>query len=243
MKFDIIKTNIANVAADAIVLPANEHLKEGPGASAAIFEAAGRKKLTKACAEIGHCEVGSSIPTLGFDLNAKYIVHAVVPRWIDGEHGEYDLLSSAYVYSLRIADIMGCESIAFPLLASGNNGFDKELAVQIAKESIEQFSGTNLTKVLLIVYGDHAESLVKSMGYTVLSIPEQVYIDEKKAKQNAKMKKLFAEGKDVAQKILEDQVSKAVVWLKEEENRKKALNVGISIARFVLSKDKEIPKK
>ena len=49
MKFDLVKSNIINVTADAIVLPANSMLKEGSGASAAIFEAAGRKDLTKAC--------------------------------------------------------------------------------------------------------------------------------------------------------------------------------------------------
>lgn len=43
MKFKIIKANIVDVASDAIVLPANEGLKEGPGSSKAIFSAAGRK--------------------------------------------------------------------------------------------------------------------------------------------------------------------------------------------------------
>ena len=136
MKFDIVKTNIVNVHADAIVLPANTALKEGSGTSTAIFEAAGRKKLTQACKKIGSCEVGSAVPTLAFDLEAKYIIHAVVPKWIDGNHNEYDLLSSAYLSALKVADIMGCTSIAFPLLASGNNGYDLDLAFQIAKESI-----------------------------------------------------------------------------------------------------------
>ena len=48
MQFNVVKTNIVNIAVDAIVLPANEHLKEGSGTSKAIFEAAGRKALTKA---------------------------------------------------------------------------------------------------------------------------------------------------------------------------------------------------
>ena len=59
MKFEIVKSNIINIPADAVVLPANTSLKEGSGASRAIFEAAGRKKLTQACKEIGYCEVGS----------------------------------------------------------------------------------------------------------------------------------------------------------------------------------------
>ena len=117
MKFKIIKANIVDVASDAIVLPANEGLKEGPGSSKAIFSAAGRKELTQACKKLGHRNIGSAVPTLAYNLSSKYIIHAVVPKWIDGEHSEYDLLSSAYLAALNIAEVMGCESIAFPLLA------------------------------------------------------------------------------------------------------------------------------
>ena len=152
MKFEIIKTNLVNISADAIVLPANTKLKEGSGTSAAIFEAAGRKHLTAACKKIGTCDVGSAVPTLAFNLDAKYIIHAVVSKWIDGEHGEYDLLSSAYLSSLRVADVMGCSSIAFPLLASGNNGYNPKLAFQIARDSIESFDGANLKIIILVLF-------------------------------------------------------------------------------------------
>ena len=87
MKFKIIKANIVDVASDAIVLPANEGLKEGPGSSKAIFSAAGRKELTQACKKLGHCNIGSAVPTLAYNLSSKYIIHAVVPKWIDGEFG------------------------------------------------------------------------------------------------------------------------------------------------------------
>lgn len=80
MNFEILKTNIVCVTADAIVLPANTALKEGSGVSTAIFQAAGRRQLTKACEKIGSCEVGSAVPTLAYELDAKYIIHAVVPR-------------------------------------------------------------------------------------------------------------------------------------------------------------------
>ncbi len=133
MNVDIVKTDIVNISADAIVLPANPKLKEGSGASAAIFAAAGREKLAKECAKIKECAVGTAIPTPAFDLDAKCIIHAVVPKWKDGEHDEYRLLSSAYLCALNVADLMGCESIAFPLLSSGNNGFDLDLAFEIAR--------------------------------------------------------------------------------------------------------------
>lgn len=239
MKFKIIKANIVDVASDAIVLPANEALEEGSGTSKAIFTAAGRKELTKACKELGHCSTGSAIPTLAYNLSSKYIIHAVVPKWIDGEHSEYDLLSSAYLASLNIAEVMGCESVAFPLLASGNNGFDKQLAVRIAEESIKSFEGVNLKKVFLVVYGDTMETYMKSLGYNVLVIPAHVKMNDKKIHHQDKQKKLIADGKDVVQDILEAQLEKAIEWIKKPENQKILFEAGIAVFKLAFKKIKK----
>ena len=231
MNFDIVNTNIVNVSADAIVLPANTRLKEGSGTSRAIFEAAGRKQLTQACRKIGTCPVGSVVPTLAFDLNAKYIIHAVVPKWMGGENGEYELLSSAYLSSLNIADIMGCESIAFPLLASGNNGFDRELAFQIAKESIESFDGIHVKKVILVLFGNQTANLAKELGYRVLEIPGDIHKEAQKQAQKDKTKKMMDDGKEIALSFLDEQVQKGLEYLKDERNRKKILAAGVWIAK------------
>ena len=239
MKFKIIKANIVDVASDAIVLPANEGLKEGPGSSKAIFSAAGRKELTQACKKLGHRNIGSAVPTLAYNMQAKYIIHAVVPKWIDGEHSEYDLLSSAYLAALNIAEVMGCESIAFPLLASGNNGFDKELAVRIAEESIESFQGVNLKKVFLVIYGDNMEKYINSLGYNVFVIPANIKVNDKKLQHQAKQRKLIADGKDVAQDILEAQLEKAIEWIKKPENQKKLFEAGIAVFKLAFKKIKK----
>lgn len=239
MKFEIIKANIVDVVSDAIVLPANEALKEGSGTSKAIFTAAGRKELTQACEKLGHCNIGSAVPTLAYNLTSKYIIHAVVPKWIDGQHSEYDLLSSAYLASLNIAEVMGCESIAFPLLASGNNGFDKELAVRIAEESIESFEGVNLKKIFLVVYGVNMENYIKSLGYNVLVIPAHVKMNDKRIHHQDKQKKLIADGKDVAQDILEAQLEKAIEWIKKPENQKILFEAGIAVFKLAFKKLKK----
>lgn len=237
MQFEVIKTNIVNIAVDAIVLPANEALKEGSGTSRAIFEAAGRKNLEKACEkarkELGPHSTGKAIPTHAFDLNAKYIIHAVVPKWVDGNHDEYALLSSAYLSALNIADVLGCESIAFPLLASGNNRFDKKLAVRIAEESIGSFDGTKLKRVFLVVYGDTMEEYIKSLGYEVMIIPENIHWDKKKSEYQAKMDKIIADGKDVAQEILETQLSKAIDWAKDPKNIDTTIQIGKNIITII----------
>jgi O-acetyl-ADP-ribose deacetylase (regulator of RNase III) len=227
MEFKIINTNIVNVSADAIVLPANPALKEGRGASTAIFQAAGRRELTIACKRIGHCDVGNAVPTKAFHLNAKYIIHAVVPKWEDGNHNENNLLCKAYLSALYIADIMGCRQIAFPLLASGNNGFDKRLALEIAVKSISQFEGNYLQRAYLVVYGDTVTTLCDQLGYHVLMIPEKTVETVHDAKMNA----LFEEGKNVMKDFAENQLQKGINWLNNPENQEKIVNSAIDIVK------------
>lgn len=232
MEYNILKADIVNV-------PANEKLKEGSGTSRAIFSAAGRAMLTKACKEIGNCKTGTAVPTKAYKLNADYIIHAAVPRWKGGNNGEYGLLSSAYLSALNIAEILGCESIVFPLLAAGNNGFDRELAFRIAKESIKSFEGNNLKNVTLVVYGDTMELFVRMQGYDVEILPEvldPVVFDPVKAAHIERRKALIEEGKDVAQKNLEDQIEKALVWLRDKKNVDMVINAGLKIFLEVIKR-------
>lgn len=227
MEFKIVKANIINVSVDAVVLPANSKLHEGSGTSAAIFKAAGRNNLKKACKEIGYCDIGSAVATLAYDMRyPDYIIHAVVPRWKDGNHDEYGLLSSAYLTSLKIADVMKCESIAFPLLSSGNNGFDRKLAFQIAKESIESFKGENLKKVMLVVFDDTTECFVRTLGYPINIIYEATPVNEDSSFVD-KTKEAALQGLKIAEE-----------WLKKPENIKKLLKTGLSIASVVLASNK-----
>lgn len=177
MELQVVKGDITSMKVDAVVLPANTALKEGSGASQAIFEKAGRKELTAACKQLAPVEVGSAIATPAYNLSAQYILHAVVPKWQGGGKNEYALLSSAYLSCLSVADAMGCESIAFPLLAAGNNGFNMKLAAKIAQESILNYTaGNTLKTVFLVVYNEAAKVIMVGMGIPVApTIPAGYY--------------------------------------------------------------------
>lgn len=129
---DIQKIDITKLHADAIVNAANEGLKMGGGVCGAIFKAAGPHRLQKACDQIGYCPTGSVVITPAFDLPATYIIHAVGPRWTDGEHGEPELLRNVYTKALEFAVKNGCHSIGFPLISSGIFGYPLEKAWQDA---------------------------------------------------------------------------------------------------------------
>jgi O-acetyl-ADP-ribose deacetylase (regulator of RNase III) len=129
---EIKKISITELSSDAIVNAANEGLWAGGGVCGAIFRAAGHASLSEACRKIGHCATGSAVITPGFDLKAKYIIHAVGPVWRGGKNGESSALSGAYRRSLELALDNGCASIAFPLISSGIFGYPVEEAWKTA---------------------------------------------------------------------------------------------------------------
>lgn len=236
MNFQVIQNDITNMVVDAIVLPANEQLKEGRGTSKAIFQKAGRKDLTKACKEIGSCKVGDAVPTLAYKLDANYVIHAVVPKWIDGEHQEYEYLSAAYLSALNIADVMECETIAFPLLAAGNNGFDLGLAYEIAKTSIESFEGNNLKLAILVVYGDTVATFLKGKGAYVENAKVFDKIHAVEDSTQLQVVQVKVAGKQIAKQILLEQMAKAVKYLEDPKNREKVVKAGTEIFKFVIDK-------
>ena len=120
---EIKKISITELSTDAIVNAANEGLRAGGGVCGAIFRKAGPEKLSVACSAIGGCKTGHAAITEGFDLPAKYIIHAVGPIWNGGKNGEPELLYSAYKSSLNVAMDNGLHSIAFPLISAGIYGY------------------------------------------------------------------------------------------------------------------------
>ena len=115
---EIRKISITDLDTDAIVNAANEGLLAGGGVCGAIFKKAGYNQLQEACNKIGHCHTGGAVITPGFHLKAKYIIHAVGPRWKDGKHKEPEQLYSAYYESLKLALKNKCRSIWFPLISA-----------------------------------------------------------------------------------------------------------------------------
>lgn len=230
MKYFIIRNDITEMQTDAIVLPANSSLHEGSGASTAIYEKAGRNELRKACAQYGKVPTGMSVPTLGYNLDAKYIIHTVVPKWKDGKHDEYGFLSAAYLSALAMADDIGCTSIAFPLLASGNNGFDLKTAFEIADTSIHSYDAANhLEKVYLVVYGMRAVKMIKEMHIPVEERIDQAYVLAKDERYKNGLERSVEYSAQKAAEL----ASIAKEWLKDKDNQKMVVNEGLKIAGMV----------
>ena len=173
MPFTIIRNDIARVKADAIVNTANPHPQIGAGTDKAIYEAAGAERLLAERKKIGDIPVGKAAVTSAFALDAKYIIHTVGPFWAGGNHGEQAALRSCYHESLKLAQNLGCESIAFPLISTGVYGFPKDLAIKTATSVIYDFLMENDMMVYLVVFDRKAYDLSGKLFQDV-----HTYIDE-----------------------------------------------------------------
>ena len=179
MPFLMIRNDITKVAADAIVNPANRNLLQGSGTSRAIYQAAGEQELTAACEAIGYCDLGKAVCTPAFGLPAKYIFHAVCPAWQGGLFGEAEQLAGAYHSALELAAEYQCESVAFPLLSSGNYGYPKEQAFRIAVDTITGFVLEHDLTVYLVLYDRHSLAVSRKLFASV-----EEYIDDHYVAQN-----------------------------------------------------------
>ena len=173
MPFLMIRNDITKVAADAIVNPANRNLLQGSGTSRAIYQAAGEQELTAACEAIGRCDLGRAVCTPAFGLPATYIFHAVCPAWHGGGFGEAEQLAGAYHSALELAAEYHCESVAFPLLSSGNYGYPKEQAFRIAVDTITQYVMEHDLTVYLVLYDRHSLAVNRKLFASV-----EEYIDD-----------------------------------------------------------------
>lgn len=154
MPLQIVRNDITRMRVDAIVNAADETLLGADGFSvdAAIHRAAGRE-LLRECAALGGCAPGDAKLTRGYRLPCKYIIHTVGPHWVDGRHGEQNILASCYRSSLALARGRHCRSVAFPLIASGVYGYPKDQALRVAVDTIGEFLLENDMTVYIVVFG------------------------------------------------------------------------------------------
>lgn len=182
MPFQIVRNDITNMQVDAIVNTANPKPVIGYGVDAGIHQKAG-PKLLEARQKVGPIPVGDAAITPGFDLSAKYVIHAVSPVWLDGSHEEETLLRACYERSLKLAKRYRCRSVAFPLMSAGNHGFPKSLALQIAMNAISEFLMENDMQVYLVVFSRDAFQLSEKLFQGVSSFIDENYILEKNLQQ------------------------------------------------------------
>lgn len=154
-KLEIVTGDITKLKVDAIVNAANNALMGGGGVDGAIHDAAGAQLLEE-CRTLRGCATGAAKVTKGYDLPAKFIVHAVGPVWDGGHKNEAELLASCYRESLRLAIENDCRSVAFPAISTGAYRFPLAAATNIAVGETVRFLRENdkLEKVIFCCFDE-----------------------------------------------------------------------------------------
>lgn len=139
MTLSFVVGDLTEQRVDAIVNAANTSLLGGGGVDGAIHRAGGPEILAE-CRLLGGCATGDAKATTGGRLSARWVIHAVGPRWRGGEEGEAELLASAYRRSLEVALELEARSVAFPAISCGVYGYPPELAAPVAVGAVRPLS-------------------------------------------------------------------------------------------------------
>jgi len=151
-KIILTQGDITELSTDAIVNAANEDLILGGGVAGAIRKKGG-PSIQEECNKIGRINVGEAVVTGAGNLKAKYVIHAVGPRY--GEGNEDEKLRNATWNSLLRATEKGCKSIAFPAISTGIFGFPKDRCASIMLKTAQEFlkqQETSLEEVVFCLY-------------------------------------------------------------------------------------------
>ena len=154
MKIKVIYQDITKIGAkaDAIVNAANETLLGGGGVDGAIHRAAG-PLLLEECRTLHGCKPGEAKATKAYNLDNKYIIHTVGPRFYNDPNPPLTLYN-CYINCLKLADELGLVSIAFPSISTGAFGYPIKETVKICYKALHDYQPITLKQVYLCIYPD-----------------------------------------------------------------------------------------
>jgi len=162
---ELVEGDITLIEADAIVNAANPYLEHGGGVARAIVRRGGdiiQEESRRYVREHGPIPVGGVAVTCAGSLKAKYVIHAVGPKWNVDPPSKLD---EAVTNALRRADELNLKSIAFPAISTGIYGYPYDL---VAKVMVEVFRREiphlkSLRKIIVCLYGSEAYNIFKEV--------------------------------------------------------------------------------
>jgi O-acetyl-ADP-ribose deacetylase (regulator of RNase III) len=151
----LVKEDVTLAAADAFVYYAEHALRLGSGFGGAIAVRGG-PTIQQELDELGTLETCEAVATAAGDLGARFIIHAVGPRF-----QEEDLeakLRRTMRRVLEIAAEKNVERLAFPPMGTGFYGIPLDLSARVMVEEIDRhLEGDTPLKEAIICVQDMRE--------------------------------------------------------------------------------------
>lgn len=151
--------DITRQTVDAVVNAANPSLLGGGGVDGAIHQAGG-PAILEACRKLRATTLpqglarGQAVATTAGQLPAKWVIHTVGPVYSRSEDRSA-LLVSCYRQSLRVADELAAQSIAFPTISAGVYGWPMDEATRLAVTTLRNIK-TRVTQAILVAFSHSA---------------------------------------------------------------------------------------
>ncbi|GCB44673.1 O-acetyl-ADP-ribose deacetylase [Streptomyces sp. NL15-2K] len=155
----LVQGDITRQTVDAIVNAANSSLLGGGGVDGAIHRRGG-PAILEDCRKLraSHygkgLRTGQAVATTAGELDARWVIHTVGPRFSQDEDRS-ELLASCYRESLRVADELGARTVAFPAVSAGIYGWPIEDAARIAVETVRA-TETAVEEIRFVLFDERA---------------------------------------------------------------------------------------
>ena len=162
--------DITEQDADAIVNAANSTLLGGGGVDGAIHRKGGPAILEE-CREVRRdrypngLPTGQAVATTAGNLKARWVIHTVGPIYSRSADPARDL-AACHSASLRVADELGAEVVAFPAISTGAFGYPDEEAAPVAIDAVRT-AETDVREVRFVLFDDHMHSAFERALATV----------------------------------------------------------------------------
>jgi O-acetyl-ADP-ribose deacetylase len=150
---EVVQQDVTRLEVDAIANAANTQLMHGGGVAGAIQRAAGQalEEESRAKAPIG---LGEAVETTAGEMPSRWVIHAATMEL--GGPSSAEIIERATRSTLRVAEELGCESLALVAFGTGVGGFPLDEAAALMVGVAREHEG-GLERIVFAVHGDEAE--------------------------------------------------------------------------------------
>jgi O-acetyl-ADP-ribose deacetylase (regulator of RNase III) len=158
-RITLARGDITQQRVDAVVNAANSTLLGGGGVDGAIHRAGGPAILAE-CKRLraerfsDGLPTGQAVATTGGNLPARWVIHTVGPVYAKSEDRSA-LLASCHSQSLRVADELGAQTVAFPAISTGVYGYPVDETAPVAIDTVRS-ANTRVEEVRFVLFDDRA---------------------------------------------------------------------------------------